>query len=296
MKKIRAGVLFSIFIFLLFVSAGLLRAGGSQDQVVYDPKQMDFPVDTQNLSVITDNRGIESQLDSIRGVLERMTDKRDLPWEALVALLLGLAGIFGLHEVVKNWRIKPNIKVGMKLEPPDCLKIAMTNTATGQFLYDTYYLRFRVENTGNEKMEDTEVVALELYKRGTNGRFSKVKTFLPMNLVWANVGEVTMPKIQPGLFKHCDLGHIIQNPNPHVNLNAFGLAGRSNVIFILETQVTPNTGSNYLLPGRYKIKLAFAANNFSPRYYWYIFEIKDQWDSNEQRMFSRNIVVEKAAS
>lgn len=288
MIRIRAVLLSSAALFLILVNPAFASGSYFSENI---PK-----ADLQVERTYGASEKITNQLGLIKKELERIVEKKDIPWEALVAFGIGLAGIFGLHEVVKNLLYKPKIEVGIKQEPPDCLKIAMTNTATGQFLYDTYYLRFKIENTGNQKMEDVEVVALELYKKRANNRFAKVGSFLPMNLVWANVHEVTMPKIQPGLFKHCDFGHLIQNPNPYVNLNAFGLAGRSNVIFILETQVTPNTGSNYLLPGKYKIKLAFAANNLRPKLYWYKFEIKNRWDTNEQRMLSRNVLVEKISS
>ena len=289
----KSRAVFLSLVFFLSLFANRVDAGGSFTQVGSNSGMMDVAQNKEKLAFDINTQGITDQLISIKDVLERVVNRKDIPWEAMVALILGLAGIFGLHEAVKKWLFKPDIKVSIRLEPPDCLKIAMNNTRTGQFLYDTYYLRFKIENTGNQKMEDVELVALELHKKGANNRFSKVRSFMPMNLVWANVHEVTMPKIQPGLFKHCDFGHIIQNPNRYVSLNAFGLSGRSNVIFILETQATPNTGSNYLLPGKYKIKFAFAANNLKPRYYWYKFEIKDRWDSNEQRMLSRNVAIEK---
>lgn len=222
-------------------------------------------------------------------------------WTALIALLLGVAGIFNLADFIKEKRSKkPKLAVSIKLDSPDCLKIAVTNILTGQQLYDTYYLRFKVENTGDYRMEDVEVVALDLYKKRNNNRYSKAKWFLPMNLKWANVGEVTMPKIQPYLHKHCDFGHIIQNPNPFADennrLQSFGLNGRSNVVLVLDTSATPNTGSNYILPGEYKIKLAFAANNFKPIIYWYKFKLEDQWDTNEQQMLANNIKVEKTTA
>lgn len=80
----------------------------------------------------------------------------------------------------------------------------------------------------------------------------------------------------------------------NINLQSFGLLNQSNVILILDTSVTPNTGSNYILPGEYKIKLAFAANNLKPIEYWYKFKIEDRWDNNEQQVLSNNIKVERS--
>lgn len=293
MRIVLAGLLLLTPLLLLSSPTSSLIASGSSDQTSYIPKPTTDSVVTQSSNIDGEGQMIESQLDSIRIVLKRIAERENMPWEALVALILGISAIFGLPEIVKNWRVKPNIKVSMQLEPPDCLKIPVTNTATGQILYDTYYLRFKVENTGNFRMEDVEVFAMELFKRKDNNvRFSKVNSFLPMHLRWSNVGEVTMPKILPGLHKHCDLGHIVQNPNPYVNLGAFGLLGRSHAVFILDTQVTPNTGSNYLLPAEYRLKVAFAANNLKPKYYWVSVKIFNRWSSNQQQMLSNNVYID----
>jgi hypothetical protein len=286
--KIRVVFFITILICLFLFSSRVIASGNGSQSI--DSLQ-------ENVTTSKQLEPINKRLKEIQLTLTKISDKNDFPWEAFIALALGIFSILNIPGIVKRRLFKPKLEVRLKLEPPDCLKIAMTNKVTGQFLYDTYYFRFMVRNIGNRKMEDVEVVALELYKNGANNVFSQVKSFLPMNLVWANMHKVTMPKIQPGLFKHCDLGHIIQCPNPHNGVNntlqRFNLATRSNVVFILETNVTPNTGSNYLLPGEYKIKLAFAANNLEPEYYWYMFQVEDRWDTDEQRMLSNNIVIEE---
>ena len=295
MKKIRAGVLFSIFIFLLFFSAGLLRAGGSQDQVVYYPKQVDSSVDTKSSSVITNNRGVESQLDSIRGILERMVDKNDIPWEALVAFGIGLAGIFKLQDYIdRKWLRKPVWNIDIKLAPPDSHKIPLRNQSSGQRICDTYYFRIRVTNIGNYQMEDVEVMVEELYKKGRGSSYSKVRNFLPLNLVWAHNHIVTMPKIQPKLFKHCDFAHIVETN--YLNLGQFGITTTANVVMLLDTYVQPNTGSHIILPDKYKVKVVFAANNLPPKFVWFRLEFRDAWDNNEQRMLTRNVLIEKIPS
>lgn len=236
---------------------------------------------------------INNYLSSISKSLETISQKGDLAqWVSIsIALVLGLAGIFKVQDVIYNRLHRAVIKVSIKLEPPDSLKIAMRNSQTGQFAYDVYYLRLRIENTGNSIMEEVEVLASELYKRGNNNRFTKVNSFLPMNLKWANFGELTMPKIQSNLNKHCDLGHVVQSVN--VPLALYGIATTSTIVFVLDTQVTPNTGSNILLPGEYKIKIVTAANNVSPKVSWFKLYIRNAWSNNEQFMFANNISIEK---
>jgi hypothetical protein len=231
-------------------------------------------------------------ISSIDASLRILANKGDLvQWlSVLIALLLGLIGIFKVQDLISNNLHRAILKVGIKLEPPDSLKIAMRNSQTGQFYYDVYYLRLRIENIGNSLMEEVEVIASELYKKRNNNRYSKVNSFLPMNLKWANFGELTMPKIQSKIFKHCDLGHIVESVN--VPLAVYGLPTTSNVVIVLDTQVTPNTGSNILLPGEYKIKLVFAANNLS-KTTWFKLVIRNAWSTNEQLMFANNISIQK---
>ena len=144
-------------------------------------------------------------------------------------------------------------------------------------------------------MEEVEVLANELHQKGANGRYTKVADFLPMNLNWAHNHVVTMPKIQPKLFKHCDFGHIIESTSVlgRQYLTAYGLNTSTRVIMILDTFVEPNTGTHVLLPGEYKINIVFAANNLKPVSNWYKLKIVDAWSSDEQQMLSSNVLISK---
>lgn len=207
-----------------------------------------------------------------------------------VALLLGIVGVF--QDWIRSWFKKPNLKVSIKLEPPDCHKIAMTNPQTGQYTCHSYYFRFRIENTGNYQMEGAEAMVTELYKK-SNSKYKKVQNFLPLNLVWAHYHNVTMPRIQPQLFKHLDFGHIIQAN--FANLSYFGIQGNPKIVFLLDLAVIPNTGSHILLPGDYKIKVVFAADNFKPQEKIYDLVIKDKWNDNEEEMLTQDISIKEVA-
>jgi hypothetical protein len=137
-------------------------------------------------------------------------------------------------------------------------------------------------------LEEIEVMAKELHQKCINGRYTKVLNFLSINLKWAHNNVVTMPKIQPKLFKHCDFGHIVETSSSLGNqyLTAYGLNTNANVIMILDTFIEPNTGSHVLLPGEYRINIVFAAN-------WYKLKIVDAWSSNEQLMLSTNVFISK---
>lgn len=250
-------------------------------------------VDKQRINVVngSDDPSIE-QLKAIQKELEHIANRNDIPWEALVALLLGLVGIFKFQDYLdKKWLNRPRWDISFKLAPPDSHKIALRNQTSGQRICDTYYFRFRITNNGNHQMEDIEVMVEELYKKGRGSNYTKIQNFLPLNLVWAHNHLVTMPKIQPKLFKHCDFAHIVETQ--YLNLGQFGITSNSNVAMLLDTYVQPNTGSHIILPGKYKMKVIFAANNLSPKVVWFKLEFKNVWDSNEQRMLSRNVIIEQ---
>lgn len=257
---------------------------GTKDLLAENPS---YSVPSRDVDL--ENRALVRELDQIQEAINKFSQTKNIPWEAIVAMLLGIAGIFKIQDFIdKRWLRRPILNVSINLAPPDCHKIAMTNSQTGQFLYDTYYFRLRVGNLGNFQIEDLEVLAEELYRK--QGRtYIKIDRFLPLNLKWAHQHLITMPKIQPELFKHCDLAHIVQQSR--VNLEAFSLSRPNNSVLILDTSVQPNTGSNILLPGKYKLKLIFAANNLPPKVVWLKLEFDDVWDDNEENTLANNVRI-----
>jgi len=209
----------------------------------------------------------------------------------LVALLLGIVGIF--QDWIRSWFRKPKLNVSIKVEPPDCHKTFFNDSTTGKYLCDTYYFRFRVENNGNYYAEDVEAMVVEVHKK-INSRYTKVHNFLPLNILWSHYRKVTMPKIQPKLFKHLDLGYILKSN--FVDLKRFGIDCGANIFFLFDVAVQPNTGSHILLPGDYKVKVVFASNNLRPQEKIYNIVIKDRWDDDEEKMLSENVSIKEVLS
>jgi len=237
-----------------------------------------------------DQQFLQEALNQLKAIAEGVNN----PWAVLVsllgvsvALLLGVVGIF--QDRIRSLFRKPKLNVSIKLESPDCHKIPMRNLKTGEE-YDSYYFRFRIENAGNHQMEDVEAMITEVYKKVSNS-YEKVKSFLPLNLVWAHYRYITMPKIQPHLFKHLDFGHITKSDA--ANLSFFGIRENPNIVFQLDIAVIPNTGSHILLPGDYKIKIIFAANNLKPQEKVYNLVIKDNWNDDEERMLEENVSIKE---
>lgn len=204
------------------------------------------------------------------------------------ALLLGVVGIF--QDKIRNWFFKPNISVDIKLEPPDCHKTHKTDKQ-GYKLCDCYYFRFKVLNSGNYKLEDVEAMVVDISKKYPNGEYKKLYKFLPLNLLWSHYREVVMKSIQPGTFKHLDLGHVIETQFSLVE--GFKIVGDSKITFVFDTSVSPNNGSSFISPGEYRFKIVFSANNIRPIYKTYEMVIADNWNDNEKIMLEKNISIKE---
>ena len=215
---------------------------------------------------------------------------RDTQWCAIivpfiVALMLGALAIF--QDWIRRLIWKPKLNVSIRLCSPDCQKIPDINPPR----HDIYYLRFRVENNGNYQSKDTEAIVIEVFKKEANGEYRELRNFLPLNLVWAHDNLVSMPKIQPKLFKHLNFGYI--EKSEFASLNYFGITEGVNIVFKFGFVIRPTHGSHILLPGDYNITIKFASNNLSPVTKKYNLVISDKWDDNEKEMLQNNISIKE---
>lgn len=234
---------------------------------------------------------IQESVQQLRSIAEGINN----PWViwvpllgVLVALLLGIIGIF--QDWIRACFKKPNLKISIKLEPPDCHKTSLYQAEVDRKICDTYYFRFRIENDGNYYAENTEAMITEVYKKGDD-KYEKLTNFLPLNLVWSHYGQLTIPKIQPKLFKHLDFGHILKSDTAY--LQRFGVNSNASIFFEFDVAVRPNTGSHILLPGDYKIKIVLAGNNLKPQEKTYRLILNDRWDDDEQKMLKENISIKE---
>lgn len=211
-----------------------------------------------------------------------------------IALIVGIIGIF--QDRIRVLFTKPKLLVSSRLESPDCCKMPLTSPIDGKFICYGFYFRLKIENIGNYRMEDVEVMITELLKFNKEiNDYEKVKSFLPQNLVWSHTQQqltlpqsrITMPKIQPGLFKYLDLGYI--RPTNEELKKIFN----SNNIFIFDVMVHPNNLSEAIYPGKYKLKLFFTANNMRVYKKDYLLEFKDELADTEEKMFKKIVKLEE---
>jgi len=213
----------------------------------------------------------------------------------IVLALVAVIAIF--QDKIRAWITRPKFDVSIEATPPDCLKIPIVHCdAEGEqsVVADSYYLRFRVINRGNQKAESVEVFAAGLLKRQADDTFKELDSFLPMNLLWANYRKVFFPAISPGMYRHCDLAHII-DPKKRAQFRtedkSWPNISHEKTILSLDTAVKPHTLS-YLLPfGKYRLVILIAAANAKPVKKTLEISLTGEWFDDEQKMLGEGVGV-----
>jgi hypothetical protein len=219
---------------------------------------------------------------------------------------------------------RPNLEISIDLCPPDCHKtrlhllsvLDMEGVPTTTTLYphtevaadiatftsgpapsriaDAYYFRLKVRNLGRRRAESVEVFAAKLERKQADGTFSKVDSFLPMNLLWSYHRQVFLPAISPKTYKHCDLAHII-DPSERENFpgehKTWPNVSSEKTVLSFDTASKPYVQS-YLVPaGIYLLNIVIAAANAEPVEETLEITLTGDWYDNEQEMLSQGIGI-----
>lgn len=187
----------------------------------------------------------------------------------------------------------------LRMSSPDCFKIpyGAISIQTGELkIVDSYFLRFRVINKGRKRAENVEVFASKLTKLQANSSYEEVASFLPMHLNWSShpKGNIFVSTLSRKMYRHCDLAHII---NPNDRLDCHGEAGHRPIVapdktvLSFETIVKPNSLSHLQEPGRYRLTVVIAANNFEPIEKCLEIYLSGEWFDDETRMLSEGVGV-----
>jgi hypothetical protein len=215
---------------------------------------------------------------------------------AIFTLALAILAIF------QDWfRAKirhPELDVTVKLSPPSCHKIRLArHNPQGELeaIADAYYLRLRIANSGNQRAELVEVFADELSRLQADGTtFKPVDSFLPMNLLWSHHRQVFFPAISPGMYRHCDLAHIIDPPNRkkfRAEDNQWPNVSPEETILSFDTFVKPHTLSHLLPPGTYRLVISVAAANAMLVRKGFQITLTGNWYEDEQKMLEEGIGI-----
>jgi hypothetical protein len=213
-------------------------------------------------------------------------------WLVAVGTLV-LATVAVFQETIRSWFYRPRFNVRVRCEPPDCVKIPFTHN--GQFLADTVHLRIWVQNDGNATARNAEVYAKELTRQRADRLWESITAFPPMNLAWANVGEMYFPSISPRMGKHCDVAHITDPQH-----RAHPLIGEDNPVLGLTPQqvslafnliVKPNHRGHIVGPDTYRLALQIAAENARPVHRVVEINVPGPWYSDESKMLRGGVGI-----
>ena len=112
-----------------------------------------------------------------------------------------------------------------------------------------------------------------------------------MPLKWAHKGVATLPYLLPEMPPaYCDLGHITDPARKMAALfESLDDISPEETIFVLETEVNPNSKGNFLGPGEYHVYLKVAASNCPPKDFKIKINLRGNWFRDEEQMFRDGI-------
>lgn len=199
-----------------------------------------------------------------------------------VALIVGLLGVFR-ERILKRF-YRPKMQLIADLAPPDCHKTQIRYPSGS--MGECYYLRFRLENFGNEDATDLEVMITGVERKNNVGEFEVFKEFLPQNLKWSNINEVSMKRIPPGVFKNLDFGSIrLRSQELESLLTEEQRDRRVSQFFLIDTHIFPLNGAGIWLPGQYRLQLAVSCKETGTFKRECFFEFPELWHQDEFAAF-----------
>lgn len=206
-------------------------------------------------------------------------------WTAIGTIFLGLVALiiaFAQQHINKFFGAT-KLNSSIRLRSPDCHYIELTDQSGST--YPSYYVRIKITNEGKNVARSVEIMVNKCWQIKEDGTKEELKKFLPMNLLWSHYRGITMSRILPSHFRHCDIG-------------SFRLTPDSKVIFKIDTAVQPNRveGGEYpniLHAGKYQLDLIIGGDNVSTFQQSYIVSFNDNFYASENEMFTKNVEIDK---
>jgi len=213
-------------------------------------------------------------------------------WVVAVTTIV-LAAVAVFQDWIRAIVFAPDLRVSLRTQPPDCVWVPFT--ASGRFFSNTIHVRLYVENAGHQAAVDVEVYAKALRCLEGGGRWRRVETFPPMNLIWADVGGLHVASMAPQTGRHCDLGHIMDPAERHLaaketNSSLNLTAAQTSFTFALAVQ--PNHKGDIVPPGTYQLDVVVAARNARTLRATLGIVVDGRWFKTEDQMLASGIHVE----
>jgi hypothetical protein len=149
---------------------------------------------------------------------------------------------------------------------------------------ECYWVRAKVENSGQTRAEKVQVYASKLAKLGADNRFENIPTFLPLNMKWTNSPPggpgAILDGISPKMGAFCDIVAICNPANTFWNKPA----GTPPNTTVGQLQLEAFTGAEMLPPGTYRLTLRIAAANVEPIDKVFEFKHTGTWIQDDAEM------------
>lgn len=217
-----------------------------------------------------------------------MTSIELAAWTAAIATFATAVVALFKEDLISLWR-KPELRMRIRLSPPDCHKteITVTDGQTGAVVgrWPCFWFRIWIGNVGNARAKNVEVFARRLLRKHADGAFKEEPQFLPLNLKWSHTGEVVAPGISAKMGKFCDIGHVIHPDKTGVAGHAIPGVAAGQAILCLDLQVAPNTRTHLVAPGVYRLQVRIAAANSRPVDYTIELTLTGKWFDDQAKMF-----------
>ena len=243
-------------------------------------------------------------------------------WVAIGTLTLALAtlclavGTFILvwwtvsGEQKRKRKDTPILEIGFESGPPDYIKIPVGKNI------DSYFIRFRVINKGEDPAEYVEAYLAEVWERHDGYHegeyeFKPYKRHIPIHLRWSikQVEEIEnekdvifYPRVNKSLDRFWNLCYIVdpkyasrfrkEDPLPLLQeiypefpmlKKDIGRLGETPAL-ILDTIWKPSSRSYMLLKGYYMLKVIVAASNAEMKTQHFDIDFRGKWNDNEHEM------------
>lgn len=204
---------------------------------------------------------------------------------AIITFLAVLVALF--QEKIRQFFNRAKLEMKINLIPPDCHKISLTNSATGQHLCNSIYIRICISNMNSSPAENVEVILANFWKVASDGSKEVLEKFLPMNLIWSHFQPRThQVKIPKGISRRCDFGYFAP------------IDDQEEVLLKLDTIIQPNPVAggeipNIIAKGNYEFELLISGDNVVPQRKKWTLDFDGIWSEDEKDMLNQHIIIKE---
>lgn len=208
---------------------------------------------------------------------------------AFGSVAVAVLAIWG--EPIRAWIFRASLSITIDMREPDCIGIKLLRAQisqlpsgqhiTKQAMTDSYYFRLLINNTRRSAARQVEVRLTAIRVKQGDGTFKDDPTFQPLDLKWANSGQVFVSKIDKNVPRHCDLCHVVHGSQP------------LSMDFDTEVEPFPIGGASPTkrAAGTYEVDLAAPADNAQAVRRTLEIYYAGTWHAKPSDMFTKGLTI-----